>query len=176
VHQPRPLPGGPAAPDRDRARPQPELLHLVPPLADGRAEVPAPPGRDGPGHAWQRAWAGWSLEATPLGLHWADLPRPWTLTRWHGYAIRISNETGERWRARPPRPATPQAALDRLVRRAENTNDYDERERLIDEVGVLVAEQIRRVTGRTPDLDDEDEDPDSEFAGVDNGFLAKIGG
>jgi hypothetical protein len=124
---------------------------------------------NGPGQAW-------SLQPTALGLHWADISRPWKvqLNRW-GRCIPVNPATGERFYARPPRQATPQAALDWLIARAEHTSDYELRERLIDEVGLLVAEQIRRVTGRTPDLDDEDEDRDSEFAGVDNGFLATIG-
>ncbi len=38
--------------------------------------------------------------------------------------------------------------LERLIRRAETTSDYELRDRMINEVGALVREQIARVTGR----------------------------
>lgn len=84
---------------------------------------------------------------------YATRARPPTASR----AIPIDPATGLRWYARPPRPRTPwrqaqrplRGRLDKLIERAETTSDYAERERLVDEVGALVAEQVRRVTGRS---------------------------
>lgn len=92
------------------------------------------------GHGGGPAYA---LHATVRGLWWADFPRNdarsgWTTELVGGIAVRRN------YRQHDDREHT----LERLIRRAETTSDYELRDRLIDEVGALVREQIARVTGR----------------------------
>jgi hypothetical protein len=95
------------------------------------------------------------LNGTAKGLWWADYPRNdprsgWTAELFNGIAMRRYHYVRpQRVRAHSQMvPAYSSRKLDRLIGLAETTKDFELRERLIDEVGVLVAEQIARVTGR----------------------------